>query len=40
LFIVAPIVGALAAGASYYFIVGGPGREALANAPVSEPRRP
>jgi aquaporin Z len=40
LFIVAPIVGALAAGVSYYFLVGGPGREALANAPVSEPRRP
>jgi aquaporin Z len=39
LFIVAPLVGALIAGATYYFIVGGPGHETLANAPVSEAGR-
>jgi aquaporin Z len=39
-FFVAPIAGAAIAGATYYLIVGGPGREPLANAPVGESRRP
>ncbi|MDQ6936519.1 MAG: aquaporin Z [Actinomycetota bacterium] len=38
LFIVGPIAGAAIAGTTYYYIVGGPGAEAFANAPDAGPR--
>ena len=35
-FLVGPVAGAAIAGATYYLIVGGPGREPLENAPIGE----
>ena len=35
-FLVGPVAGAAIAGATYYLIVGGPGREPLENAPIAE----